>query len=485
MPKEPGRIMTPGEGHTDSKLLMTVFVGILAMACALVAYYRIEWQPGLIATLASGPAIFLAISLLVLLAVILRIIRSYELRGSNHRAFNLTVALGIVTMLATFLCAEAAVRLLATNTPEGPSVLDTVLLSRDWPLVIANRRLLWEQSASRYGVFRFDDTLGWTVGSNRQGTGPHGETYFSSHEGLRTGGPDISLAGRAMRTIALLGDSYTFASDVNYEDSWGHRLEQKLGPAVQVLNFGVPGYGIDQAYLRYERDVRAWHPEVVILALISHDVLRTTMVYYQVGFPGARVPGAKPRLTIRDGRLIPINLPLPEPQTLFNSHSIADVPFMDYDRSYRTSDWNWHLYQLSYLLRFAVSWTPTWKQPDIDEETLALNQVILQTFVRRVQEDGAIPLILFLPSFTDYRDAEGRPHDRDLLGIRVLDHAGLPYVNALPCLDHLPFGQILFTTGWHYTPAANELIAQCLHAVIQQEPIRARLGTEDSLTVRQ
>ena len=109
-------------------------------------------------------------------------------------------------------------------------------------------------------------------------------------------------------------------------------------------------------------------------------------------------------------------------------------------------------------------------------ETLALNRVVLQTFVRRVQEDGAIPLILFLPSFTDYRDAGGRPHDRDLLGIRVLDHADLAYINALPCLDPLPSGQILFTTGWHYTPAANELIAQCLYAAIQQESIRARLS---------
>ena len=468
--------MTSGEVRTDSRLLMTVSAGILAMICALVAFYRIEWQPNLITIMASSPAIVLAISLVAFLVAGFRIIRSYRLRETDPRVFNLTVALGIVTMLATYLCAEAAVRLLATTTPEGPSVLDTVLLPRDWPLVMASRRFLWEQSSSRYGVFRFDDMLGWTVGSNRQGTGPHGETYFSSREGLRTNGPDLSLAGRATRTIALLGDSYTFASDVNYEDSWGHRLEQELGPAVQVLNFGVPGYGIDQAYLRYERDVRAWHPEVVILALISHDVQRTTMVYYQVGFPGALVPGAKPRLTIRDGRLIPINLPLPEPNALFTSHRIADVPFMDYDRSYRTSDWNWHLYQWSYLLRFAVSWTPSWKPPDIDEETLALNRVVLQTFVRRVQEDGAIPLILFLPSFTDYRDAGGRPHDRDLLGIRVLDHAGLEYVNALPCLDHLPSGHRLFTTGWHYTPAANELVAQCLHAVIQQEPIHARLG---------
>lgn len=397
----------------------------------------------------------------------------------------MTIALGIMTMLVTFLCAEVSMRLLVTNTPEGPSVRDTVLLPRDWPLVMMNRRLLWEQSSSRYGLFRFDEMLGWTVGSNRQGTGPHGESYFSSHEGLRIGGPDISLAGRATRRIALLGDSYTFASDVNYEDSWGYRLEQKLGPATQVLNFGVPGYGIDQAYLRYERDVRAWHPEVVILALISHDVLRTTMVYYQIGFPGALVPGAKPRLTIRDGRLMPVNLPLPEPRTLFNSHRIADLSFVDYDRAYRSSEWNWHLYQWSYLLRFAVSWTPSWNRHDLDEETWALNRAVLQTFARRVLEDGSIPLIVFLPSFTEFRDAGGRPHDRDLLGVRMLDYADMSYVDVLPCLDHPPSWHILFTTGWHYTPAANELIAQCLHAVIQQEPIRARLGTEHSLPVHQ
>ncbi len=223
------KIMTPGEVHTDSKLLMTVCAGILAMTCVFVAYYRIQWQPNVIGIITSGPAFFLAISLLVFLVIVFRIMRAYRSPERDHRIFKLTVALGFVTMLMTFLCAETTVRLLATSTPEGPSVMDTVLLPRDWPAVMANRRLLWEQSSSRYGVFRFDDMLGWTVGSNRQGTGPHGETYFSSLEGLRTSGPDISLAGRATGTIALLGDSYVFASDVNYEDSWGHRLEQKLG----------------------------------------------------------------------------------------------------------------------------------------------------------------------------------------------------------------------------------------------------------------
>ncbi len=89
--------MTSGEVHTDSKLLMTVSAGILAMICAFVAFYRVERQPGLVAVITSGPAIFLMISLVVFLVVVFRIIRSYRLPETDHRAFNLTVALGIVT----------------------------------------------------------------------------------------------------------------------------------------------------------------------------------------------------------------------------------------------------------------------------------------------------------------------------------------------------------------------------------------------------
>lgn len=472
------RIMRPNGVRTDTGLLLLLYGGAIAISCASVAYFRIEWpRAEEIPFLSQTPVILLGISLLVGAVVLFQLIRSYRLRKTTDRAFQLTMTLGLVTIVATFLCAELAVRLLTTKTPEGPSVLDTMLLPRDWPLVMAHRRLLWERSASRYGVFRFDDMLGWTVGSNRQGTGPHGETYYSSYEGLRAGGPDIALADQALHKIALLGDSYTFASDVSYEDSWGYRLERKLGPSIQVLNFGVPGYGVDQAYLRYERDVRAWHPDVVMLSVISHDVLRTTMVYYQIGFPGALVPGAKPRLIIRDGRLVPVNLPLPDPQTLLSSDVISQIPFVEFDRSYRISDWNWQPYQWSYLFRFAVSWTPSRMQSDIDADTLELNRVILQTFVRRVQEDGAIPVILFLPSFTDFRDVEKSHRNRDVLGLQVLDYTLLPFVNALACLDHLPSWQQLFTTGWHYTAQGNELIAQCMHDVVRgQKSISTRLS---------
>lgn len=456
---------------TDVVLLSALYGGAAALLAFFVAYDRLEDQLGWTKTAADPSGLQLRLSLCLFFLCVITVILRWRAHTGSRQAL-LTVALGVLTLAGCFVTAELAVRLLEERTPEGPYVNGTVLLPREWNKVVAHRRAIWERSSAQYGVFVFDDMLGWTVGANRRGSGPHGETYFSSREGLRAAAADLSLAGKPARKIALLGDSYTFGSDVNYKDSWGFMVESQLGSDVQVLNFGVPGYGVDQAYLRYERDVRAWHPDVVVLAVISHDLVRSTMVYYQVGFPGAQVPGAKPRFLVRGTDLVPINLPLPRPELVFSSARLKDLPFIAYDRFYRPSDWTPHLYGFSHFLRLAFSWTPQWRFPrnqKLDDETESVNRLLFQRFLRRVQEDGAMPVILFLPSYTEYRDAGGRPEQGQLLGIRVLDHAKLPYTNALPCLERMPEAEEKFTSGWHYTPAANRAVAECLRPILRDQ----------------
>jgi hypothetical protein len=460
--------------HTDVVLLAALYGGAVAGLSAFIAYHRMDERLALLESTLSRPGAMLAMSLVLIIIASIVVCRRWRAhRGSRQALF--TLALVAVTIGLVFLTAELGIRLSETITPEGPYVNNTLLLPRDWDKVAAHRRALWEGSAAQYGVFIFDDVLGWTIGANRQGKGPHGETYYSSREGLRVGGPDIALAGKRGRKIALVGDSYTFASDVNYEDSWGAQLEQQLGSDTQVLNFGVPGYGVDQAYLRYERDVRSWHPDVVVLALISHDFLRSTMVYYQVGFPGAHVPGAKPRFAVRGTDLSPVNVPLPRPETVFSTGRLKDLPFIGYDRSYRPSEWTPQLYGFSHFLRLAVSWMPHWSGEALDEETELLNRLLFQTFLRRVREDGAVPVILFLPSYTDYytdyRDAGGWPEQHHLLGTRILDQARIPYMNVLPCLERMSDSAKAFTSGWHYTPAANLVVAECFRVMLRDQDL--------------
>ena len=49
---------------------------------------------------------------------------------------------------------------------------------------------------------------------------------------------------------SAFGDSMTHGDEVKDDEAWLHRLSERLGCNVQ--NFGVGGYGLDQAVLRYE-----------------------------------------------------------------------------------------------------------------------------------------------------------------------------------------------------------------------------------------
>jgi hypothetical protein len=78
---------------------------------------------------------------------------------------------------------------------------------------------------------------------------------------------DISNAA-----FAVFGDSYTEAHP-EIEKSWPYQLEQKLQRP--VLNFGVGGYGTDQAYLRFEkRFIGKLNTPYVGLFVMSENIAR-------------------------------------------------------------------------------------------------------------------------------------------------------------------------------------------------------------------
>src|SRR5262245_20239427 len=63
--------------------------------------------------------------------------------------------------------------------------------------------------------------------------------------GLR--GSEIAEKSAGRTRILTLGDSYTFGSGVADDETFSAVLEKELGPErVEVVNAGVPGYGIFQ-----------------------------------------------------------------------------------------------------------------------------------------------------------------------------------------------------------------------------------------------
>ena len=76
-----------------------------------------------------------------------------------------------------------------------------------------------------------------------------------------------------MTRIAVFGCSQTFGSGVEDDETFSARLAVSLR-GVEVLNFGVHGYGTDQMLLRWEREGVAYAPDVVVLAFAYYHLDR-------------------------------------------------------------------------------------------------------------------------------------------------------------------------------------------------------------------
>lgn len=81
--------------------------------------------------------------------------------------------------------------------------------------------------------------------------------------------------------IAVLGDSMTEALQVDADAAFGSVLERELarcsrftGKRVEVLNFGVSGYGTAQALLNYRLFASGYSPDLVLLAFFPGNDVR-------------------------------------------------------------------------------------------------------------------------------------------------------------------------------------------------------------------
>ena len=106
---------------------------------------------------------------------------------------------------------------------------------------------------------------------------------------------------KSILRILTVGDSFTFGTDVDEHENFPYLLGKQI-PRVEVLNMGVPGYGIDQAYLKYRSFGQSYRPDVIIFGVYVSDYERSsvTFTFY-----------AKPKFTVTDGQLMLTNQPVP------------------------------------------------------------------------------------------------------------------------------------------------------------------------------
>src|SRR5919109_1487955 len=127
-----------------------------------------------------------------------------------------------------------------------------------------------------------DAQLGWTLRPGVSGVYTREGRGFVqvNTEGRRDVEHSVAKPPGVYR-IALLGDSYAEAMQVEREHTFWARLPDELracgfqpGKRIEVLNFGVSGYGTAQEYLLLGSVAMRYHPDMVLLQFTNGNDVR-------------------------------------------------------------------------------------------------------------------------------------------------------------------------------------------------------------------
>ncbi len=425
-------VSDPALSKRDLLLLALLFLLEIALVVMLKAVHMKGERVIEVFVLSSTGLVFLCAGIVVLLAgaVIIRLYLAH--RPSPSRSFHLIVAMNLVTLLLILVTAEMAVRAGSRFYLDGEAFGKVALVPKSWETTRAHYRDLIEKADGDLSYLVYDDRMGWNVGPNRRSANG---LYRSGPEGIRVPDEEVAFTVSEGKTIiALVGDSFTFGEEVRYEETWGYRLGELLGEEVQILNFGVPGYGVGQAYLRYEKNVRRWKPKVAIFGLFEHDLLRTMTVYPFLANPQWDLPFSTPRFTLSDEKSAILNDPPLRPEAIFSHKSIFELPFLSLDRGYKESNWQTSFYHSSYLFQMFVSVFHGWSAvaPDFSEKAIvSTNASILNSFAQLTAQEEVVPIVVYFPLRSDLN--KGRT-SAPVMVSRALHEAGITYVDSSLCI---------------------------------------------------
>ncbi len=106
------------------------------------------------------------------------------------------------------------------------------------------------------------------------------EKYTVNAAGFR--GPECAVQKPdSLFRIAIIGDSHTFGLGVYDEERiYPAQVSKLLAErfAVQVCNFGVPGYNTWQEFAQLRQVVMAYQPDLVVLGFVFNDADETTVM---------------------------------------------------------------------------------------------------------------------------------------------------------------------------------------------------------------
>jgi hypothetical protein len=367
-----------------------------------------------------------------------------------------------------------------------------LLLSARLGRPIPNRKkFLAQQSAAlerlannRSPRAQIHPVLGWQYGSNLASA-----TDNLNSIGLRALREYSDQPPPGVARIATFGDSFTYCNEVGDKESWPHQIE--AGWNAEVLNYGVGGYGTDQALLRFRDEGARLNPEIVIIGFTSLMAPRVVSRYRRFQDPNDG-PWFKPRFILENNQLRFLAAPVAsrEDADRLLADPAAVAAFGTHDFWYNPAIFEHRLYPLSAAYRFLASVPRAFRYRYVhrdrifdkgelnpESEAFALLKAIFCDFQAIAHERGIKPIVLMLPARSDVDlivrggtpSYEPLREQIDTSGLQVIDAARAFARTTMPVAE-------LFSRGGHYSEKGNALVAAEVASTLQLERQQYPLG---------
>ncbi len=310
-----------------------------------------------------------------------------------------------------------------------------------------------------------DPVLGWV---------PRAEANTA---GMRDDREYARVPPPGMVRIEAFGDSFTYSEDVALADSWTKRLAA-IDPSLEVLNYGVGAYGLDQAYLRYRRVGADHAPHIVFIGYMSENIARHVNVFRPFYSSAYRdVIFTKPRFVLRGDDLVLLDNPIA-------SREDHERLLHDDAAVLRALGENDYHYRIGYdaqpmdvlpsvrLVKMLLHRLRESHGPDAifhdqvynpRSEAYRITLKLLDSFYREAVANGQLPVIVVFPALQEQqRSRRELPRGYAPL-VDALHARGLRVIDVMSALEPLQAGHEIddLVEKWgHFSPLANDTAAR-------------------------
>lgn len=322
-----------------------------------------------------------------------------------------------------------------------------------------------------------DPDLGWVTAKNAKI-----DLYESNSRGIRSNKEyNYNSVPFGVTRILAFGDSFTHSDDVSNKDSWASIIENK-NKDLEVLNYGVPAYGIDQAYIRFNKEANNVSANIVLIGMMSENVYRHINTFRKFYQPRGGFPLGKPRF-IDSGaselELIPNWLNSTERYEILISDpltTLSEIGKYDYYFNNKPPDYDCGfirtpcaLKSIRWLIREKIDrgqkdpWT-AFLLYDMNSEGPRLSSKISVSFANSVKVRGMKPIFVIFPNKTDYLQYKYTRTKNYTPLITASLNSGTETWDAMDAFVEgghlLPYEAMFTDSSGHYSVEGNLLIAQ-------------------------